>query len=162
ATEVSRLVHELWSSQGGPAGLADAALSIANEMEAHGNRPVADSIRAEAVRWLSTRWQKRVCHPQPGDGDWCDQLSRALYESRRWREASDRLRSMPLATDGGQYVSTLGRLGAIAIRLGDSSEAKRVAAELDRMTRPEWAEFVRWQRARLATLAGDTSAAMAR
>jgi hypothetical protein len=160
--EVNQLVEEALTYPAPVPEVADVILSTANELTAHGHAVAGERVRSRALSWLRERPQ-RTCSPQPGDGDWCDQLSRALYESGRFAEAAAQLGSMPLDTtrNGPGWISELGRLGALAIRLGKTADAATISTRLAQdESSPFLMEGIRWERARLAAVAGDTARAI--
>jgi hypothetical protein len=83
----------------------------------------------------------------------------ALYEARRLAEA--RTLYAAIAAEDSLDVETLGRLGVIALRVGDSTEARRIERRLAGWREPyAYGEPLKW-RAQQAAVGGDAAQAVA-
>ena len=139
------LPPDTYWSQGG------AMITAAEELLAHGYRAAAMRYFDRAVSWLANqlaREPQHVAHRQ-----W---MGTALYESGRWRDAAPYFESL-LADDDPDDLVYRGHLALIRARAGNPRGA---AARLGGHE-PHEAGRHTFFRARLAAIAGDTTAALA-
>jgi len=132
-------------------------LSAAEELRVHGRRDASLKMAGRAVDWYRTRVGEEARKEETRSG-----LGDALYQAERWQEAKAVFAA--LAKHPADYYFEIydkGRLGALAARLGDTAEARRIADELRRMEKP-WLDGKHTFRAgRIVALLGDKDGAVA-
>jgi DNA-binding SARP family transcriptional activator/TolB-like protein len=122
-------------------------------------------LRAHGHADLGTRYTKRAledarANPVASPRSRMQEAT-ALYEATMYKEARERFRALQQSEKSEQdRVDILGRLGAIAMRLGDSTEARRIDSQLAAMTGSFLlGRHLKW-RAHIAALQGRTSDAV--
>ncbi len=104
-------------------------LKAATELRAHG---FVEAARAMAE--LSIAWQRGRPDGEPRAEDDRAELGTALLVAERWDEARAVFRS--LAAEHPETLVYRGRLGTLAVRLGQPDEARRIDAQLAAIERP--------------------------
>jgi hypothetical protein len=128
----------------------DLAMFAARELRAHGASSQADTIFGRLAGLPAP------AATAPRDEQRLHAL--ALYEARQLAAARGAYASL-LASDSLD-LDALGRLGAIAVRLGDSATATRIDQRLSRWARPyAFGQPLKW-RAHQAALRGQSSEAV--
>jgi len=131
-----------------------ALLVIAEEVRAHGNRPVALEILDLALGWhdeqtdeFKTTTAGRTLYGQ------------LLYNRDRWDEAATVFAA--LAADSANLMSALGYQGTIAARQGDVESAQGFASELAALELPNMRGVNTAWRAEISALLGERDEAVA-
>jgi len=131
----------------------DLIISCAAELRAHGYLDASRQAAEKGITWYisKTDSEKQQTNYRYG-------LANAYYVAERWNEAKtiyqELVRKYP------ESIVTLGYLGAIAARLGDSTEAKRIISVLKNMNGPYiFGEHTYWQ-GDIASLLGEKEKAV--
>jgi TolB-like protein len=163
--EVNKLVEGLFTTgpqsaysaflPGGSQGYV--MLSAAEELRVHGRRDASLKMAGRAVDWYRNRVGEEARKEETRSG-----LGDAFYQAERWPEAKAVFAA--LAKHPADYYFEIyykGRLGALAARLGDTADARRVADELRRMEKPWLDGKHTFRAARIVALLGDKDGAVA-
>jgi TolB-like protein len=124
----------------------------ASELRAHGHRDASLRIAERAVVWYRARPAEEAAKDQRG-------VVTALFRCERWAEAKAIADTLLAKTPDDDDLKTA--VALIAARLGDTSQARRLADELRGRKLDCKAGRVIYQRACLAAQAGDKREAMA-
>jgi tRNA A-37 threonylcarbamoyl transferase component Bud32/tetratricopeptide (TPR) repeat protein/TolB-like protein len=127
-----------------------AMVTAGEELMAHGHRAAGLRYFERAVSWLANQLAREPQHV--AHQHW---MGMALYESGRWRDAAPYFESLAADDDPDEIVYR-GFLALIRARAGDPRAAERLGGH-----QPHEAGRHTFFRARLAAIAGDTTAALA-
>jgi tetratricopeptide (TPR) repeat protein len=161
--EVDRLVNEIlampsrWGypscclSRGTPGYVM---LSAAEELRAHGHRESSLKMAGRAAEWYRNRTGEEARRENARSG-----LGDSLYQAERWEEAEAVFGA--LAAEHPDNIDYKSRLGALAVRRGDRTEALRIAEELRCLDRQYLYGNHTFRSARIIALLGDKERAFA-
>ena len=131
---------------------AEALREAAEEARAHGYRPAADSLWRLALSWYRAA-ARRPMLPRDRFG-----MAHTLYALGQL-DASEAVAAR-LHEDSPSDLATLGLLGAIAARRGDSTRTAGYLAALDKLRAPFQLGRLTYQQALIAAAAGDDDLAI--
>jgi len=128
------------------------------ELKAHGQAQEGQMALERGVAWYAARPPAEMASPQHRYD-----FARALYAAGRWAEARElftSLRQQRAAADTvlphqNADVSLSGYLGALAVRLGEEGEARRIEEELRQLDRRFLLGHNTYWQAAIATLLGE-------
>jgi len=145
--------RETYLARGTPAYVM---LSAAEELRVHGHREAAIRMANRAVDWYTSRTGDKAQNEDTRSG-----FADALYRAERWPEAkavTGELAKRPKDLYSDIYFA--GRLGALAARMGQAAEARRIADD-PRKRKGRWLEGRHTLRAaRILALLGEKDEAV--
>jgi DNA-binding SARP family transcriptional activator/tetratricopeptide (TPR) repeat protein/TolB-like protein len=132
-------------------GHSQVFFSVGTELWEHGHLDVAQAAFERAIEWLAVQSADdsvRLEHQLA--------LASALYSAQQWEEAYELLeQSVDNSVDTQLHVRYLGTLAAAAARLGNSTYATEISAQLGGMRQPYLLGEHRCWQARIAALLGQ-------
>jgi tetratricopeptide (TPR) repeat protein len=154
ADEIADAVVESLASASTAGTAGEVMLEAAAELRAHGMKERSRAYAQKALQWYTDK--------EAGDAAGearLNDLAGALYAAERWEEA--RTIFNELCTKNPENPDYLGRLGTLAARLGDRTEALRISEKLKAFNRPFLFGRSPFFRARVASILGDRDQAIA-
>jgi tetratricopeptide (TPR) repeat protein len=138
-----------------------AMTMVASELRVHGYSEAAAETFERALAWYRSRPAE-----ERGSQQWRELVGELQYAAGKWKDADTVFRSLagayPASTGYPDNVAYLGRIGAIAARLGDLTLARAMAGRLETMDRaqPLPGQEAIVFRARIAAALGEREHAM--
>jgi tetratricopeptide (TPR) repeat protein len=128
--------------------------AAAEELRTHGDVQASIKTANRAADWYSSRIGDEAKKEENRAG-----LGDALYKAERWEEARSVFED--LAREFPANIHYLGRLGTLAARRGDRTEALRIADWLKRYVNPDICGNQTFRSACILALLGDKDGAIA-
>ena len=152
--EIAEVVEECLATASAFGTAGEVMLVAAAELREHGTKDRSLMYAQRAVQWHRDRMAVSAV---PGEEETV-RLAEALYAAERWEEARILVRELSLKDVDD--IEHLGRLGALAVRLGDGEEASRILERLGAVDRPFLFGRPHYLRARIAALRGERERAV--
>jgi tetratricopeptide (TPR) repeat protein len=151
--DVNKVIDECLRMPPRPITPGGVMLQAAEELRAHGHLAASREVIERALDWSLSRPREEAATETNRYG-----LARILYLAERWEEAKEIFEELHL--EHPDNIGYLGYLGSLAVREGDSEQAKRISADLENVDRPySFGRNVYW-RACIAALQGDQEQAV--
>lgn len=151
--EIADAVEESLASASTAGTAGEVMLEAAAELRAHGVKERSRAYAQKALQW----YRDKAAGAAAGEARLKD-LARALYAAERWEEA--RTIFNKLYTKEPENPDYLGRLGTLAARLGDRTEALRISEKLKAVDRPFLFGSPPYFRACIASILGERDQAI--
>jgi tetratricopeptide (TPR) repeat protein len=123
--EIRAVIDESFALSVGYWTPADVMCAAATELRVQGRFDTAREFAAQAVVW---------CHQQSNPQEYRWLLAQALCLAERWAEAHAVYSE--LAAEKPDNIEYLGKLGTLAVRMGDESTAREIYDNLRSIDRP--------------------------
>jgi tetratricopeptide (TPR) repeat protein len=151
--EIAIAVEESLTSASETGTAGEVMLEAAAELRAHGMMDGSRAYAQKAVQWYRDKAAGGAAREAR-----LNDLAGALYAAELWEEA--RTIFNKLYTKEPENPDYLGRLGTLAARLGERTEAQRISEKLQAFNRPFLFGSPPFFRARIASILGERDQAI--
>jgi len=151
--EIADAVEESLASASAVGTAGEVMFEAAAELRAHGMKDPSRAYAQKAVQWYRDKAAGGAA-----SGASLNDLAEALYAAERWEEAWTIFNK--LGAKNPENPDYLGRLGTLAARLGDRTEALRISEKLKAIDRPFLFGSPPFFRACIASILGERGQAI--
>ncbi len=151
--QVNKVINECLRMPPRPITPGDVMLEAAEELRVHGHLEASKKVLERCLDWHESRDGGDAAADTNRYG-----LARTLFLTGQWNEAKKILEE--LHREYPDNIDYLGYLGALAVREGNSEQARRISADLENLDRPFLFGRHMYWRACIAALQGDQEQAV--